>query len=347
MGINIGKISNKIAAVQSVGDKLGLFNKSKKAKRDMTQSARTQIATAKARGQLSTLQFPQDIGTMYFFLKFKSYSYKNATSGAISGDTSDIDFEPIQATKSHIVLPLPRELTEEYNVAYKDTQLGLLGTGLEAMENGGIDSIEEAKKQITETIGSGGAATKTPKVVSGLLGISAIQKAGGGAVKNVSKLGAMIGLAGSGIENTLNLKFGETQNPVERALFDSVPLRNHTFSFKMIPRNEDEVKSISKIIHEIRLRMMPTPGKGIDELFYKFPDIVEYGFRGTFQNQPHKPGVITSLKVDYAPDGASFFMKSGEAVAYVLTLSIKEFEPINRSDFDQEANVKGSTESAG
>jgi len=346
MGINIGKISNKVAAVQAVGDKLGIFNKKKKAKRDMTQSPRNKILEKQRTSQLSTLQFPEDIGIKYFFLKFKAYSYKSATSGAISGNSSDIN-EPSEKLQSHIVLPLPRELTEEYSVAYKDTQLGLAGTGLEALENGGMSSVDELKAQVMQTLTSGGAATKAGKGTAAVLGLSALQKTGGVGVKGAAKLAGMLGVGGAGVEGALNLKFGATQNPVERALLDGVPLRNHTFSFKMIPRNAREVTAINKIIHEIRLRMMPKPGQGIDEFFYDFPDIVEYGFKGTFASQPHKPGVITSLKVDYAPDGASFFMKSGEAVAYVLSLSIKEFEPINRDDFSKSVTSKASTESAG
>jgi hypothetical protein len=320
MGLNIGKITNKVAAVQAVGDKLGLFNKKKKDKAALKQDPKTVITEKRRATAISQYQFPSDIGSKYFFMKFKEYSYAAGTSGAVYGSA-------VEVLKDYIVLPIPKELGEEYNVSYKDEQMGMAGAAVDFIAR---ESQTGAANDAGAVAGAAGLAA--PSATAAALGVNAIkQSVAGKALSSAASLAATLGIAGQSVQSAASLGLGIAQNPVERALLDNVPLRNHSFTFKMSPRNQSELESINKIIHQIRTRMHPANSLG--ELTYEFPDIVEFGFKGTLKNVPFKPSVVTSLKIDYAPDGASFFMKSGEPVAYVVSIGLKEFEPIRKTDF--------------
>ena len=320
MGLNIGKITNKVAAVQAVGDKLGIFNKKKKDKEALSQDPKTVITSKRRDSALTQYQFPSDIGSKYFFMKFKEYSYAAGTSAAVYGSS-------VEVLKDFIVLPIPKELGEEYNVGYKDEQVGLAGAAVDFIARESASGAENDAGAV-----GGAAGLAAPKATATALGVNAIKKSiAGKTLSAAAGLAVTLGVGSQSAQSAASLGLGIAQNPVERAMLDRVPLRSHNFTFKLSPRNQSELEAINKIIHQIRTKMHPANSLG--ELTYEFPDVVEFGFKGTLKNVPFKPSVITSLKVDYAPDGASFFMKSGEPVAYVLSLGLKEFEPIRKTDF--------------
>ena len=322
MGINIGKITNKVAAGAAIGDKLGLFKKKKKDREAAEQEPKRAIKVSEKKNTLSSLQFPSDIGNKYFFMKFKKYEYK--TSGNVN---SGSDLDQIEKLTGYIILPFPRELTEEYNVAYRGAQLGFMGAGAELVS----DVID---KGITGQLNKDtlqGLVPKSGKAIAAALTADFVGKAGKGAGKQLGKAAVILGLGGAKFQDTLGSRIGVVDNPVERAMLDGVPLRDHSFSFKLVPRNPDENTAVGDIIQELRSRMMPFNASG--EFFFQFPEVVDFGFNGSFKTQPYKTSVVTSLKVDYAPDGASFHIKDGEATAYVLTIGLKEIQPIRRSDF--------------
>ena len=326
MGINIGKITNKVAAGAAIGDKLGLFKKKKKDREAAEQSVTNTIAEKERSKKLTILSFPHDIGYKYFFMKFKKYEYKTTNKVNKGQDlTEDLT--------GYIVLPFPRELTEEYNVAYRGAQLGYFGAGAEALDeviNKGFQDIDNLKMEDLK-----GVIPKAGKAIAAGLTANIVKKVGSkvGAAQ-LGKAAVVLGLGGAKLQDTLGSRIGVVDNPVERAMLDGVPLRDHSFSFKLVPRNEAENASVGSIIQNIRGRMMPFNSAG--EFFFEFPDVVDFGFAGSFTTQPYKTSVVTSLKVDYAPDGASFHMKDGEATAYVLTIGLKEIQPIRRQDFGSE-----------
>ena len=329
MGINIGKITNKVAAGAAIGDKLGLFKKKKKASEAEEQEPKRVINEAKRSKELSELQFPQDIGYKYFFMKFKTYDYPQTNNVNRGATNNDILKETLTG---YIILPFPRELTEEYSVAYRGAQLGFFGAGAEAIEsvlndqNISADSLKEGGLEAIK-----GLAPKMGKAAAGALAADILAKGTGRVGKSAAKAAAVLGLGGAKLQDTIGSRLGVVDNPVERAMLDGVPLRDHSFSFKLVPRNAAENASIGSIIHEIRRRMMPNNAAG--KFFFDFPDVVDFGFAGSFKTQPYKTSVVTSLKIDYAPDGASFHILDGEATAYVLTIGLKEIQPIRKTDF--------------
>jgi len=335
MGINIGKITNKVAAGAAIGDKLGLFNKKKKDREAAEQEPKRAIEESEKQNTLSSLQFPSDIGNKYFFMKFKKYEYK--TTGNVNRG-QDLG----EKLTGYIILPFPRELTEEYNVAYRGAQLGFFGAGAEAVTKV-LDGELSSKDLSVDSLK--GAIPKAGKAIATALTVDFVNK-GIKSTKQLGKAAVILGLGGAKFQDTLGSQLGVVDNPVERAMLDGVPLRDHSFSFKLVPRNPDENTAVGDIIQELRSRMMPFNAAG--EFFFQFPEVVDFGFNGSFKTQPYKTSVVTSLKVDYAPDGASFHIKDGEATAYVLTIGLKEIQPIRRSDFGPvkgQPNIEESLES--
>ena len=329
MGLNIGKISNKVAGAKAIGDKLGLFKRKDREKRELSQDPRYEIARKDREEQVSRFQFPSDISTKYFIMSFKDYKYSNAKKG-----TGDVTTE----IKDTVVLPIPKELGEYYNVTYQNEQLGLVGAGLDFITDGS-GSFEGVVNDLERTIASGemgdALAIAAPKALAAGAGIKAIAtKAPGKA------LGLGLGALGlSNLQNAVELGTGAAQNPIERAMFKGVPLRDFTFTWKLVPRNMLEMETIKDIINVIRFYMLPNRGgKELQELgspIFNYPSVVDFNFKGTLESMQFKTSFITSLKIDYAPDGASFFQRDGEPTAYVLSISFKEFVPLDQHDFER------------
>lgn len=333
MGINIGKISNKVAGVQAIGDKLGLFKKKDRERRDLEQDPRVVIARNGESDTIHELFFPSDIGKKFFMMQFKKYDYSKAIGGT---------GEPLEKTSQYISLPIPKELIEKYNVNYQNEQLGLTGAGLDFITGDEGAAAREQFKQgnYGAAVGEiGDAIIAAPKALSAVAGVKAIKSRGGAAV------GAGLAALGvNSVQNAVELGFGLAQNPVERALFKGVPLRDFNFTWKLVPRNADEVDNIKKIIKVIRKHMLPS--KSLENLgspIFNYPDVVDFEFKGTMLDVPYNTSFVTSLNVDYAPDGASFFIRDGYPTAYAISIGFKEFKPLDASQFNDD-NDAANTE---
>ena len=176
MGINIGKISNKVAGVQAIGDKLGLFKKKDRERQELEQDPRIVIARNGEDNTVHQFHFPSDIGKKYFSMQFKKYDYSKAIDGTK---------EPLEKTSDYISLPIPKELIEKYNVNYQNEQLGLTGAGLDFITGDKGASAREAflKGDYGAAIGEvGDAIIGAPKALSAVAGVKAIKSRGGAAV---------------------------------------------------------------------------------------------------------------------------------------------------------------------
>lgn len=321
MPLKIGKISNKIASVDNIGDKLGAFNRTTRDQAVISQDPRHEIATAKSENQIGIENFPSDIGNKYFYLKFSEYAYSSAIDRVNYSNNNQQDL------KEYIVLPIPREIQEKYGVNYSNSRGGLTLAATEDIVYGSRrPDTDPSLVDRGEYVGANAARLATFGAST-----AAIQSTIKGKFvrAGVAVTGAFLS---GGATETAELTFGVTNNPVERALLENVPLRDHQFSWKLSPRNKKELESINRIISIIRAKMHPENIVG--EFAFRFPDVVDFGFRGTLKNVPFKPGFITNFSINHTPDGTSFFMNDGEPTAYMLNLNIKEFEPIRKTDFN-------------
>ena len=128
-----------------------------------------------------------------------------------------------------------------------------------------------------------------------------------------------------------NISSGFAINPNMEIAFESVPFREFSFSFDMIPKNRAERHQIEKIIKLFKFHMLPdASSKG--KLYVPSEFQITYCYRDS-ENMfipLISRCVLTSFSVDYAPESkfATFYGESEGAppVNYKLDMSFKELE---------------------
>ena len=135
-------------------------------------------------------------------------------------------------------------------------------------------------------------------------------------------------------------KGGHVLNPNAEMLFQGPSIRDFNFSFTMVARSQKEGDEIRKIIRFLKLGMAP---KFRNTAFLANPDVFELQYKnGTGPKDIIKtvnlfsPGglALTTMAVDYAPDGYWAAYRDSQPVAVKMDLSFTELRPIYESDQD-------------
>ena len=121
-------------------------------------------------------------------------------------------------------------------------------------------------------------------------------------------------------------------------LFQGPVIRDFAFSFVMIARSQKEGDEIRKIIRFLKLGMAP---KFRSTTYLKNPDIFTLHYKnGTTDDDilntvnRFNPGglALTTMAVDYAPNGYWSAYKDSQPVAVKMDLSFTELRPIYEQD---------------
>lgn len=230
------------------------------------------------------------------------------------------------------ILFLPQSLSFSDKANYGSTDLGIIGGAIEA-------GILGAK--------AGGDKGSINSFIDGLKGPNG-KAIGQLAVQNV--VGAF---GGDQISGALKSANKITTNPNTRALFESVPLRAFSFTFKMIPHSRQEARNIKEIIAFFRKELYPEEIP-FDETNPNIKLSVGYKFPNKFQIQMYygkgnqKKEVGIKIKPCYLTDITTVFNSSsmgmhydGEFTEVDLTLSFLEARALSRKDIIDEGFEDG------
>lgn len=236
-----------------------------------------------------------------------------------------------------IYLHMPNQIQSNYQITYNDVDMGVMGATA-------VQSIAGGEGVTAEGI-QAAAQSLDPEVKANLLG-TAIGAAN-------SALGAGGGMTGNDIAVLTKRK---AFNPYKENVFKSVPFRNHSFNIKMVPRNKEEAEEIRGIINALKFGMHPKFGgtgggaSGIAKqrwLDIPFSFGLEYKRMGSQSSQllyKFMPSVLTSLNVDYTPDGnyvagrsEGDFNLSGMAVN--LQMTFKETKIITKDVLQNDTSI--------
>jgi len=138
--------------------------------------------------------------------------------------------------------------------------------------------------------------------------------------------------------NVLGRKEGAVINSNIELLFSGPELRTFTFTFKLSPRDKDEAKTIQKIIRTLKQGM--SAKKAADFLFVKSPHTFFLGYYKGAELQPYmnrfKECALTSMSVEYAPDGPFATFTDGSMTSYGMSLTFQELEPVFDNDYGED-----------
>jgi len=134
---------------------------------------------------------------------------------------------------------------------------------------------------------------------------------------------------------------GAVVNSNLELLFNRPSLRPFSFTFKMSARNENEARSIIRIIKFFKQGMSPQKSKS--NIFLKSPNIfkIEYLHR----NETHKyigqikECALQSCTVNYTPEGQYATFYDGVLVSYEIQMQFTELEPVFNDDYGSSGSL--------
>lgn len=273
----------------------------------------------RSRSKEAVLHFPAapeklGMGMLFKFTKF-SYDFNMATTGQKNKIATDI-------TQAHIALPLPENLVDSIGINYETTDLGMAAIGAAAGSRtaNALKSFLSGQDQAAEGSDTGG-----PTV--------------GGTSEYVLR---SLAQASGSVSGLLNLGAGNVPNPFQTALFKNVEIRQHNFTFRLVPETPEDSLMISKIISQFKYRALP--GKTTDSTFLTMPDEVDIIFFGTNALYGFARCVIRRVQVNYAPQNVPAFFKNspdgklvGAPQAVELQLELSEIEQLTRESYSDGA----------
>ena len=222
-----------------------------------------------------------------------------------------------QRVLGSVFLPVPGSVQDSNNVVWSSNEmdpakLALANAFFENVQkgsgaiDGGIDSLEKIAKQVGENSGE----VKT--------GVAALltKAATGGSV--------------------LTRTTGAIVNPNMELLFSGPQLRTFTFSWKMSPRDYEESEMIKKIIRMFKQSQAVKRSESM--LFLKSPNTYAIRYL-TARGREHgylpkiKECALVGFNMNYTPDGNYQTYENSSMVAYEMSMSFNELEPIYHDEY--------------
>ena len=137
-------------------------------------------------------------------------------------------------------------------------------------------------------------------------------------------------------QNVVNNALQTTLNPNIRATFRSVNLREHSFTFKFIPRSQAEAQEVRSIIDWFRMQVYPESIAQVGgiKVAYKFPNKMlirmKYGMNTDIVTN-YLPAHLVNMSTNYNPTNMSFY-SDGEMQEIDLTLNFREYRTLSKED---------------
>lgn len=259
------------------------------------------IPRAQAAGNGPALRYPADIeGAPYHtLLRFQQFRRSEPTE------------RPQEFPMGSIVLPLPAELIENYNITYGQPALGTMGLAIKDLGDAPAGDVQASYEAIK-------ARSQDPKFATD-------------AIVNTTQ--QVLGALSQSMEAAVALVAGNALNPHMRAVFESIPLRLFSFTWKIAPRTPDEGRAIRQIVNKIRYHSLPSDNLG--GLRLSFPDELYIDFIGKHADFLPKirKCVVVSVQFNHARNGTPTFFHDGTPTHMELALQIQEVNQITRESF--------------
>lgn len=228
-------------------------------------------------------------------------------------------------TTDAIALYMPDTLQYSYSQSYDQLNLGeelagqMLAAGsssLEAFQSGTAEGMKSLSKSAVEA-----AKQQTGKAVAEALGSAQTGKA-------------------------VLASTGRVQNPMLEMIYKSPNFRSFQFDFTFYPRDELEALEVQRILERMRFHQAPEILEGAGG-FLVPPSEFDIKFYYAGRENPNIPQiatcVLTTLDINYAPNGWSAYETPGEnnpalgrtgmPVAIQATLQFQEVTYLTKSDF--------------
>ena len=214
-----------------------------------------------------------------------------------------------------VFLPVPGNVVDSNNVSWdQDTldpaKLALADSFFDNVQGGGVDGLIDSLGSTAQAIGVNKGDTK--EAIAGALAKAAT----GGSI--------------------LTRSTGKIINPNMELLFKGPQMRTFQLSWKMSPRDYEESEMIKRIIRMFKQSMAVKRSES--QIFLKSPNTYKLRYL-TARKREHsflpkiKECALVGCSINYTPDGNYQVYENSSMVAYQMTLSFNELEPIYHDDY--------------
>lgn len=223
--------------------------------------------------------------------------------------------KPLKRLKTAIALHLPNNWAIRYGVNYEDTDT----FGAQALMAGGTAIV------------NAGANTVGAFSEGGLTG--AASSLGRDLARDLGPIATSAGLQATPLGDSLSALSGVAANPKKEQVFKGVDFRSFTFDYQFYPRDLTETENVKNIINEFKYHMHPE-FKDASGFLFTYPSEFDiYYYAGGDENQyvhRHTACVLTSMNVNYSPQGQFTSFANGAPTQINLTLEFKELTIMTR-----------------
>lgn len=270
-------------------------------------------------GRVSNLKFPTNLGPHYMNIGISKSNRRTtiySLAAILPGITQNVN--SINDTETYVTLPLPENIKDVTQIAYSESPVV-----------GGANALQALGSAVENFIGPLGNFNRIQRTMS-----DRFTGAAGGAVGDLT----------GPIYNEVIARTGVTPNQMLTVLLQGPRYKEHTFSWKLYPRNRAESEMIRNIIN--KLKISSRPGTDANRQYFTFPRLFNLSFTINGNqltkevSSPNylfafKPAVLTGISVNYTPSGQpSLYKEVGAPDGVELTLNFKEVEYWLNEDSD-------------
>jgi len=232
--------------------------------------------------------------------KIENWKSRDLNTSEVGGDISFLQNAYNSQTTANIVLYMPDEIRTKYSASLTSDDMYMMYNYLKNGVLGGAwNTIDFLQKKVGDIATAAGynliGNQNTIKVFSEILA-----------------------------------KQGEAINPITEQLFKTMQNRKFSYTFKMIPRDPEEAKTIRNIVKLFKYHMHPSvdtgeKGKGI---IFKYPSLflITYYKSGEEYEELHKIGAcfLEDMDVDYTTEKGFSAFDDAQPVQTTLKLDFRE-----------------------
>jgi hypothetical protein len=268
-------------------------------------------------GKIDSMVFPVDLENIGHWVAFRAGEHK----GSYDNRNKYMEHKETLGT---VFLPLPAQLGTGYNAGYSQEGIGFFGIkGAEAggdvvrqlAKTGDIGgSFETLKKNLTK-VNTGDLKTGLSAVGLKFLENDVARALGAGVGGIVGGLPGAVGTEAltEGIQGGIKgamMAGGVAVNPHIATIFTDTKPRTHSFSYKFIPKSEDESNIIQDIIVFFKTHMLPD--YIADNHFFEYPNQFDIDFSDAKYLFNISRSVLTSFNVGYHGEGGPFYFETSD-----------------------------------
>lgn len=269
----------------------------------------------------ASVAFPEDLEQNDHWIQFTAFESKGFFTDNFANKLPGLRGSEILG--GSIYLPMTSNLSTDYNPQYSEQDLGAAAGGaLKPFDRNMYGNRDLETEAQMGTALSGFATAAQGGLAGGLIG--AIQ----------GKVGSIPG-GEAGLATALKVFGGVAVNPHKVVLFTGVGFRDHTFSWKLSPRNRKESNDIRMICEMFKFYSHPEYLSS--GLFFKYPEFFKITFRHPTYLFELEPSVCTDVRIDYHGQGFPAYIRDADGsgipapAEVTLSLTFKETEVITKN----------------